>query len=62
MGFDDAEMERLLPEQVASGELKDADAIPAIPRLPVTLPADLWVLGDHRLLCGDATRQEAIDT
>jgi DNA modification methylase len=62
MGFDDAELERLLAEQVASEEVADADALPAIPRVPVTLHGDLWVLGDHRLLCGDATRQEAIET
>jgi len=62
MGFDEAELERLLAEQVASAELADVDAVPTIPRVPVTQPGDLWLLGDHRLLCGDATRQPAIET
>ena len=61
-GFDGAEIERLLAEQVAVEGLVDPDALPAIPRVPVTLPGDLWILGDHRLLCDDATRQEAIET
>lgn len=62
LGFDDGELERLLAEQATAEEFADADALPAVPRVPVTQPGDLWVLGDHRLLCGDATRREAIDT
>jgi DNA modification methylase len=62
LGFDDRELERLLAEQATTEEFADADALPAVPRVPVTQPGDLWVLGDHRLLCGDATRREAIDT
>lgn len=36
----------------------DPDAIPELPNEPITQPGDLWVLGRHRLLCGDVTRQE----
>ena len=32
-----------------------ADADPERPRVAVTRPGDLWLLGDHRLLCGDST-------
>src|SRR5713101_8381534 len=52
IGFDDAELERLLAEQDLGWELADADAVPTMPQVPVTLPVDLWHLCDHRLLCG----------
>ena len=35
--------------------LTDEDAIPEPPEIPVSAAGDLWLLGDHRLLCGDAT-------
>ncbi|MFZ0937773.1 MAG: site-specific DNA-methyltransferase [Bryobacteraceae bacterium] len=60
LGFDDGALERLLAEQEADG-LLDPDAVPPIPPLPTTVPGDLWLLGNHRLLCGDATSREAID-
>jgi DNA modification methylase len=52
-GFDTKELNRLLAEQVPSG-LTDEDAAPALPEVPVNTPGDLWILGNHRLLCGDA--------
>ncbi len=36
------------------GAAGDPEAVPALPTEPVTKPGDLWVLGQHRLLCGDA--------
>ena len=57
MGFEDAELEALLagevdPETVSrEGE----DDVPEAPETPISRPGDLWVLGKHRLLCGDAT-------
>lgn len=55
-GLDEAELDRLLGElgdntEAAAGE----DDIPEPPAEAVTRPGDLWVLGQHRLLCGDAT-------
>ena len=35
--------------------LTDPDDVPSVPDEPVTKPGDLWLLGSHRLLCGDAT-------
>ncbi len=55
-GFDDAELNRLL---AALGEEDGAregeDDVPETPADPVTRPGDLWLLGPHRLLCGDST-------
>jgi DNA modification methylase len=39
----------------------DPDEIPEPPDEPITCPGDLWVLGDHRLLCGDAAKAEDVD-
>ena len=55
-GLDEAELDRLMGElrdeaEGAAGE----DEVPEPPVDPVTRPGDLWVLGRHRLLCGDAT-------
>ncbi len=36
--------------------LTDPDEVTEPPKVPKTKPGDLWVMGDHRLLCGDATR------
>ena len=62
LAFDAAELARLLADANGDPELTDPDAVPPPPRQPVTLPGDLWILGAHRLLCGDATHRESLDT
>jgi DNA modification methylase len=41
--------------------LTDPDAIPQAPDEPVTRPGDLWILGNHRLLCGDSSKADDVD-
>ena len=55
LGFDDKELARLLAAQDLSEGLTDEDAVPKVPENSVTVSGDLWVLGNHKLLCGDAT-------
>jgi DNA modification methylase len=61
LGFDDGELSRLLAAEENTG-LADPDTVPPVTQSPITRPGDLWLLGDHRLLCGDATDRAAIDT
>jgi DNA modification methylase len=61
LGFDDGALARLL-QQDAAQSLEDPDAAPAPPVMPITELGDRWLLGDHVVLCGDATSREAIDT
>jgi len=37
------------------------DAVPEVPIAPVTVAGDVWVLGDHRVVCGDATKKADVD-
>ena len=61
VGFTNGELEEFLrdPEQTSDG-LTDADAVPDEQEKVVTVPGDLWLLGEHRLLCGDATSLDAV--
>jgi DNA modification methylase len=55
LGFEDEELARLLAAQDAAPGLMDEDAAPELPHTPVSVRGDLWILGSHRLLVGDAT-------
>jgi ParB-like nuclease domain len=59
-GFSGDELMRLLQTDPADG-LTDPDAIPEPPDEAITQPGDLWVLGNHRLLCGDSSNSEDVD-
>jgi DNA modification methylase len=62
LGFADDEIEALLAEpETESAGLTDEDAVPETQETAVTKPGDLWILGQHRLLCGDATQIEAVE-
>ena len=62
VGFTDEEIEGLLrdPEEVHAGNTDD-DAVPETPETAITVPGDIWLLGQHRLLCGDATQMTDVE-
>jgi DNA modification methylase len=57
IGFDDNELDTLLKAlNDEPGELLgDEDEVPEAPAQPVTVRGDVWVLGNHRVMCGDST-------
>jgi DNA modification methylase len=55
-GFDAKEIDDLL----AHDDEEKANAAPPLPESPVTRPGDQWLLGQHRVLCGDSTSPEAV--
>ena len=57
VGFSDAELDQLLAFDVGGEDDAgdDGEDIPEAREDPVSRPGDLWLLGPHRLLCGDAT-------
>ena len=61
LGFDDDFLTSLMIEEPGEG-LTDEDAVPEAPETPTTVEGDVWVLGKHRLMCGDSTNIDAVDT
>ena len=58
-GFDTIELDKLLT--TAADGLTDEDAVPEVPENPISQLGDLWLLGNHRLLCGDSTRLDVVE-
>ena len=62
IGFSDEELDNLLSglDDDGDGGVGQEESIPEPPPNPVTRPGDLWVLGDHRLLCGSCTNTDDV--
>ena len=61
LGFDDKELDALLAPEIVEG-LTDEDAVPEPPKEPKTKLGDIYILGNHRLMCGDATDIDQVDS
>jgi DNA modification methylase len=59
-GFTGDEIDALTPQQVQEG-LTDEDETPDLPEEPKTKLGDIYILGNHRLMCGDSTSVDAVD-
>jgi len=60
IGFEDEELARLLAAQDGVEGLTDEDAVPELEQTPISQLGDLWILGVHRLLVGDATDSDVV--
>lgn len=58
-GFDDDELAAMTARETEG--LTDEDDVPEPPAVPVTVEGDVWLLGRHRLMCGDSTSIDAVD-
>ena len=62
LAFDEEELGQLLSSaQGVTEGLTDPDEVPEPPDDPITQRGDLWILGNHRLLCGDSGSVEDLD-
>lgn len=59
-GFTLDELDELVPEQIEPG-LTDEDQVPEVPDIPVTKLGDVWLLGKHRVMCGDSTSIDDVE-
>ena len=60
LGFGEEELAAFMSGDVAEGQT-DPDDVPGMPDAATTQPGDLWVLGNHRLLCGGSSKTEDVD-
>ncbi len=58
IGFDDNELAAILVDKTEG--LTDPDEVPDLPDEPVTKEGDVWLLGKHRLMCGDSTVETSV--
>lgn len=61
LGFGDEELDALLNPIKETEGLTDEDEVPEPPPEPITKLGDVWILGNHRLMCGDSTSIDAVD-
>jgi DNA modification methylase len=61
LGFSTDELSQLLADGEGQAFLTDPDDVPEPPDEATTKPGDLWILGNHRLLCGDSAKPEDVD-
>jgi DNA modification methylase len=63
LGFSDEQLAELSPEveELPPGGTGDPDEVPEPPSEPITKPGDVWLLGKHRVMCGDSTEITSVE-
>jgi 16S rRNA G966 N2-methylase RsmD len=61
LGFGEDELDELLGDDESEG-LTDENAAPEVPEKPVSVLGDVWICGDHKILCGDSTLIDSYQT
>lgn len=54
IGFGPQELDRILADLEPEDLAGDPEDVPDTPTLAITVPGDLWILGRHKVLCGDS--------
>lgn len=62
LGFGEEELDKLLNDLDGAEGLTDENAAPEIPEKPVSVLGDLWICGEHKILCGDSTLIDSYQT
>ena len=60
VGFDADELSGLVIDEDIAGGLTDEDDVPEVPEDPISKVGDIWLLGEHRVMCGDSTSAEDV--
>ena len=61
-GFSPDEWDALIAGDASTDGLTDEDQVPEVTENPISRAGDVWLLGDHKVLCGDATKSEDYKT
>jgi DNA modification methylase len=61
IGFSPQELDRILADLAPENLVADPEYVPEIPKVAVTVPGDIWVLGRHRLFCGDGLLSNSLE-
>jgi DNA modification methylase len=59
-GFSDEDLDRLLSEAAGETSDRDVDQAPAVAKVTVSRAGDVWLLGEHRIICGDSSNAEDV--
>lgn len=59
LGFDEDELTAFLKEEIEPQS--DEDEVPEVPEEPISKEGDIWILGNHRVMCGDSTSIDAVE-
>lgn len=62
LGFNEDELDELLDDGSGAEGLTDENAAPEVPENPVSVLGDVWICGDHKILCGDSTLIDSYQT